>query len=237
MDIVNQEDLLLLLQKANFKRILFGVESLSKSNLESLSKKTTLRVNISDALDKIMSFGILPICSFILGLDYDLPEVFEQLEEEVEKMGVVVNFFNPLHIPSGTSMYKKALKENRITLPKLLFTGNLLNVIPRQMSQKDLVQGIYRLYKNLYEEKKFIKRLALFLQKSEQENKKSLKKHGLQAVAQRVLDDFSLEGRKRLQDLITKHQDSLSTITYCLTFYNQVQIALKDGAIIKRSRG
>jgi len=149
-------ELLGLMRDSGCQQVLIGLESPRRSSLEGLDLKSNWKAGQRDhyatAIAKIQSYGITVNGCFILGLDADTPEVFDDVLRFVRESGlyeVQVTFQTPF---PGTPLYARLLQEGRIVQPGAwdLCTLFDINFQPRNMTGAELQSGFLRLVKELY---------------------------------------------------------------------------------------
>src|SRR5204862_3306017 len=106
------------------------------------------------AIAKIQSYGITVNGCFILGLDGDTPEVFDDVFRFVKESGlyeVQITFLTPF---PGTPLYQRLKGEDRIICDRAweLCTLFDINITPKNMTVAELQSGFLGLAKRLYSE-------------------------------------------------------------------------------------
>src|SRR6185436_1938733 len=107
---------------------------------------------VKAAVAKIQSYGVTVNGCFILGLDADMPEVFDDVLGFVRDSGlyeVQVTFMTAF---PGTPLYARLKQERRIIRDKAweLCTLFDINIAPKLMSVGQLQAGFLKLVKELY---------------------------------------------------------------------------------------
>ena len=154
--VAEDDELLGLMRDSGCQQVLIGLESPRGSSLGGLELKADWkhrqRDRYLDAIAKIQSRGITVNGCFILGLDGDGPEVFDEVFEFVQASGlyeVQVTLLTPF---PGTPLYERLLAEGRLLQPEAweLCTLFDLNFQPRGMTEAQLRDGFLGLVKRLY---------------------------------------------------------------------------------------
>ena len=106
------------------------------------------------AIAKIQSYGITVNGCFILGLDGDTPDIFDEVLNFVHDSGLYEVQITLLTAFPGTPLHHRLKREDRIIQDKAwqLCTLFDINIIPKQMSVGELQAGFLRLAKLLYSE-------------------------------------------------------------------------------------
>lgn len=149
-------ELLGLMRDSGCQQVLIGLESPRRESLGGLELKRDWKArqqeHYLEAIARIQSYGITVNGCFILGLDADTPEVFDDVLEFVRVSGlyeVQVTFLTPF---PGTPLYSRLKAEGRILrdLAWELCTLFDINFQPRQMSVAQLQVGFLKLVQQLY---------------------------------------------------------------------------------------
>jgi radical SAM superfamily enzyme YgiQ (UPF0313 family) len=154
--VAKNSTLLGLMRDSGCQQVLIGLESPRSSSLRGMELKNDWKARQQElyrsAIARIQSYGITVNGCFILGLDGDTPEVFDEVLQFVRESGlyeVQVTFLTPF---PGTPLYQRLKAENRIVHDGAWDRCTLfdLNFRPKQMSMADLQDGFLRLVNVLY---------------------------------------------------------------------------------------
>ena len=149
-------ELLGLMRDSGCQQVLIGLESPRRTSLDGVELKNNWKARQQDyykaAIEKIQSFGVTVNGCFILGLDGDTPQVFEDVLQFVRDSGlyeVQVTFMTAF---PGTPLYHRLKREGRIIRDKAweLCTLFDINFTPKNMGEDELQRGFLRLVKQLY---------------------------------------------------------------------------------------
>lgn len=115
--ISNNDFLLEQVYKAGCSRLLIGFESLEAKNLFGLNQ-SKWKYKQSDSyrkiIEKVQKYGIGVVGSFVLGLDYDTPELFAVLYQFILETRIYATNITILTPFPGTDIHRKLVEENRI---------------------------------------------------------------------------------------------------------------------------
>jgi radical SAM superfamily enzyme YgiQ (UPF0313 family) len=148
--------LLGLMRDSGCQQVLVGLESPRRASLAGVELKRDWKLRQQEhyraAIAKIQSYGITVNGCFILGLDGDSPEVFDDVLAFVRESGlyeVQVTFMTAF---PGTPLYARLKAEGRILRDRAweLCTLFDINFTPRGMSAAELQAGFLKLVKVLY---------------------------------------------------------------------------------------
>jgi radical SAM superfamily enzyme YgiQ (UPF0313 family) len=158
VNIAQDDELLTLMRDSGCQQILIGLESPRRSSLDGLELNSNWKARQQDhykeAIAKIQSYGITVNGCFILGLDGDTPEIFDDVLDFVRTSGlyeVQVTFQTAF---PNTPLYHRMKAEGRIVLDHAweLCTLFDINFEPRGMTRDQLQSGFLKLVKTLYSE-------------------------------------------------------------------------------------
>jgi radical SAM superfamily enzyme YgiQ (UPF0313 family) len=170
LGVAEDEELLGLMRDSGCQQVLVGLESPRPASLNGVELKTNWKSKQLDryiaAIARIQSHGITVNGCFILGLDGDTLEVFDDVLEFVRASGlyeVQVTFLTPF---PGTPLYHRLRTEDRLIRPEAweLCTLFDINIFPKQMSVAQLQRGFLDLVRQLYAEDETRQRRQRFKQ-------------------------------------------------------------------------
>ncbi len=154
--IAEDDELLGLMRDSGCQQVLIGLESPRRRSLEGMDLNSNWKARQQDhyaaAIAKIQSYGITVNGCFILGLDADTLDIFDDVLGFVRESGlyeVQVTFQTAF---PGTPLYARLLRESRIIQPGAwdLCTLFDINFRPRNMTVEQLQSGFLKLVKELY---------------------------------------------------------------------------------------
>ncbi len=154
IDAAQDTELLTLCVEAGLVMVCVGLESPNVESLKSVKKYHNTEIDQAAQLQRLVHYGILPMCSMIVGLDFDGPDIFNR-HYDLAAGSPVPNFCpKPLFAIPDTPLYGKLEEENRLY-------G--FEVIPKQMSWQQLKDGLTWLRNVLYEPTAFGERMLRFI--------------------------------------------------------------------------
>jgi len=162
ISIAEDEELLDLMFESGCKQVLIGLETPNDSGINNIEQRRNWKKNkcpdYERAINKIQSHGVTVNGCFILGLDGDTEDVFDDIYEFIKRTGLFEAQITVLTPFPGTPLYKRLKKEGRIIEDKAWHKCTLfdINFIPKQMSVNRLQRGMIGLSQKIYN-RKFIK--------------------------------------------------------------------------------
>ena len=156
LNVAKDDELLGLMRDSGCQQILIGLESPRAASLNGVELNANWKLRQQDlykaAIAKIQSYGITVNGCFILGLDGDTPEVFDQVLCFVKESGLYEVQVTFLTAFPGTPLYRRLKQEDRIIRDRAweLCTLFDINIRPKNMSVSELQNGFLGLVKQLY---------------------------------------------------------------------------------------
>jgi radical SAM superfamily enzyme YgiQ (UPF0313 family) len=166
--VAEDEELLGLMRDSGCQQVLIGLETPRPGGLDGLELNSNWKLRQLDkyraAIARIQSYGISVNGCFILGLDGDTPEVFDEVHEFVKDSGLYEVQITYLTAFPGTPLHDRLEREGRILKPKAweLCTLFDINFRPGNMTVEQLQAGFLALAKNLYSTEETAARRAGF---------------------------------------------------------------------------
>lgn len=157
VSVAEEPELLNLMREAGCRQVLIGLESPTPRGLNRLELLRNWKFRklpgYAAAIREIQSHGITVNGCFILGLDGEGPEVFDDIFRFVEESGLFDVQITVLTPFPGTPLYARLLRENRIIEPGAWQKCTLFDVnhVPTHMTASELQQGMLNLAGRLYE--------------------------------------------------------------------------------------
>ena len=168
VSVAEDAELLQLMHSAGCKQVLIGFESPNAKALSGIEERTDWKMRQRDkylsAIECIQSHRIAVIGCFVLGLDGDTPEIFDEIAQFVEESGlfqVQITVMTPF---PGTPLYSRLKQEGRLFDDTAWEKCTLfdVNFEPNLMSVGDLEQGLITLGTHLYSEEQKHARASAF---------------------------------------------------------------------------
>jgi radical SAM superfamily enzyme YgiQ (UPF0313 family) len=139
---VKETEMMRLAAESGCKGLFFGLESVSKSQLQAMRKSPKEIEHVEEAIRKVKDFGIHFHASMIFGFDNDTTDVFPETLDFLNKNRVSSASLNVLTPYPGTKIYNKLRSEGRlITNNWRYYDHNTVVFKPKRMSPLDLYVG------------------------------------------------------------------------------------------------
>ena len=163
LDICDDDVLVDLMADVGFSHIFIGIETPNKESLAECGKYQNIDRDIINSVKKLHQKGLRVSGGFIIGFDNDSQDIFDAQINLIQKSGVVTAMVGLLNAPTGTRLYERLKKENRLIN---FFDGNnveaSINFIPK-MNYKLLMNGYTSLLRFIYAQPNYYERVKTFL--------------------------------------------------------------------------
>ena len=151
-------------RKAGCAFLFLGLESASPQSLKSVHKGTNTPALYQELIGNIREFGIVTMCSFILGLDYDELGCGKQTADLARELKTEMAGFNRLFPLPGTPDYDRMLAEGRLLagMERYWMAPNEAGVVyrPRKLTPVDLMSEVRDARELFYSHRWIAERIA-----------------------------------------------------------------------------
>jgi radical SAM superfamily enzyme YgiQ (UPF0313 family) len=152
-----------LMTRAGFAAVFIGIETPQETSLAECNKVQNKNRNLLESVKRVQKAGMEVQGGFIVGFDSDLPTIFKQQIDFIQKSGIVSAMIGMLNAPTKSKLYQKLHSQGRI-LDKWTGdnTDSSTNIIPK-MNITDLKSGYLEIIQGIYGGKAFYHRVRHFL--------------------------------------------------------------------------
>lgn len=167
INLADDPQLMKLMTRAGFAAVFIGIETPQETSLAECNKVQNKNRNLLESVKRVQKAGMEVMGGFIVGFDSDLPTIFRQQIDFIQKSGIVSAMIGILNAPTKSKLYQKLHSQGRI-----LDTWNgdntdsSTNIIP-VMNIADLKSGYRKIIRGIYEGKPFYNRVRHFLNEFE----------------------------------------------------------------------
>lgn len=162
-NIVHHKELIDKMAESGCKSLFIGFETINRDALKEVNKNQNKIEKYEELISYLHHKGIMVNASLVFGFDSDTKDVFKNTLEWLIKNRIETVTSHILTPYPGTKLYRKMLKENRITDFNLK-KYNTSNVVfkPKKMTTEELRNGYMWLYKELYKHRNILKRIPTY---------------------------------------------------------------------------
>lgn len=114
MNLADDDELLALMQKANFATVFVGIESPDEQTLKQTQKAQNTKRELSASLQKIYSYGMWVSCGYIVGFDGERGSVYEGVTQLIEASATPIAMVGLLYALPGTQLTRRLAREGRL---------------------------------------------------------------------------------------------------------------------------
>jgi len=173
VSVADDPELLDLLGHSGCRQVLIGFESPSGEALRDIEAHVWMarrHDGYRRAIDAIQDRGVTVNGCFILGLDHDTPDTFEEIERFVKSSGLMEVQVTVLTPFPGTALYRRLKAEGRLLRESYWDRCTLfdVNFMPARMSVEELEAGLEYLMGSLYTAPEVERRRRLYLETARQ---------------------------------------------------------------------
>jgi radical SAM superfamily enzyme YgiQ (UPF0313 family) len=123
MNLADDEKLMALMRKADFRFIFMGIETPDPELLAVTQKRVNSMKPILERVNKIYEYGMIVTAGFILGFDNEKPGIGDVMGDCIEETGISIAMVGLLVALPNTQLTRRLRKEGRLISPDLeLFT-------------------------------------------------------------------------------------------------------------------
>ena len=160
VNLAEDEQLLGMMRRANFRRVFLGIETPVEESLKEAQKGQNTRRNLLDSVHKIQSYGLEVMAGFIVGFDNDPEDIFERQISFIRESAIPLAMVGLLTALPDTQLWHRLKREGRLLRES---GGNnvareaTLNFIPR-MDTARLVEGYKSILRTIYSPAEYYRR-------------------------------------------------------------------------------
>ena len=168
MNMARDDELLALFREANFEWVFIGIESPDEESLKETLKLQNVGKDLIESIRHIYSYGIEVLGGFIIGFDNDTVDTFEKQFQFIMNSGIQSAMIGLLVALPKTPLHERLKAEGRVIADanSVDNTKMATNIIPKQMSYDEMVEGYHSLYRRLLDDRNIALRLKNKLQLS-----------------------------------------------------------------------
>jgi radical SAM superfamily enzyme YgiQ (UPF0313 family) len=161
LNIAQDDELLDLFRQANFGWVFIGIESPDEGSLKETLKFQNTRGDILGSIRHVYSYGIEVLAGFIIGFDNDTVRTFDLQYNFIQNSGIQAAMIGLLTAVPKTPLYERLEKDGRL-IKDASGTDNTklgTNLIPKQMTYEEMVDGYRELYYRLLDDRTIADRI------------------------------------------------------------------------------
>ncbi len=157
INLAEDDELLQLMKDVDFRYVFLGIETPENQTLALQRKRQNVNKSVTQAVRKIMSYGIVCNGGFIIGFDSDSPNIAENMIACIQDSGIGMAMLGLLYALPNTQFVRRLESEGRMfrhTSRSLAETDidqstsglNFVTKIPRARIMRDFVRILEYIY-------------------------------------------------------------------------------------------
>jgi radical SAM superfamily enzyme YgiQ (UPF0313 family) len=158
VNLAEDDDLLEMMRRANFRRVFLGIETPVEESLKQAQKGQNTRRDLLESVRKIQGYGMEVMAGFIVGFDNDPEDIFDRQINFIRESGIPLAMVGLLTALPDTQLWRRLKSEGRLLKES---SGNntegSLNFVPRMDSAR-LVEGYKRILQTIYSPAEYYQR-------------------------------------------------------------------------------
>jgi radical SAM superfamily enzyme YgiQ (UPF0313 family) len=163
IDLADDEELMKLMQTANFNSVFVGIETPEEASLLSCGKVQNTGKNLEQKVKILQRNGFQVQGGFIVGFDTDTNKTFDNMIKFIQKSGIVTAMVGLLSALPETKLYKRLQEAGRILkMPTGNNTDFTMNFLPK-MDKEKLIEGYKKVLDSIFSPKNYYDRIITFL--------------------------------------------------------------------------
>ncbi|KQT45626.1 hypothetical protein ASG52_15905 [Methylobacterium sp. Leaf456] len=164
IDIARDADMLDLCVRAGLDHFFVGIETVNAESLRETRKRQNLLLPPLEAVERIVSRGILIRNGIVIGFDHDGPDIFDILFAFLQASPLPIPTVHTLIASKGTPLRARMEREGRLIEGEQRFVeGFASNIIPKLMTHAALIEGARDLTLRLFAVSAFQQRMMNFI--------------------------------------------------------------------------
>jgi radical SAM superfamily enzyme YgiQ (UPF0313 family) len=157
--LARDDEFLQLAREAGVVKWYLGIESISQANIDQAGKGTNKVDNYAKAIQKIKDHNMQVTGFFIFGLDHDTLDIFDNTLQAIFDWGLDEASFSIITPYPGTRLFERLEREGRIISNDWSrYEEGKINIKPKFMTEKELLDGTRRISFEFFSLKNCIKR-------------------------------------------------------------------------------
>ena len=166
INMTDDNELLQMMKDVDFRYVFVGIETPDDEILKSTNKRQNVNKSITEAVDKIYSYGMIVNGGFILGFDNETDQTAEKMIQCIQDSGICVAMVGRMYALPNTQLTRRLQREGRLFESSSTLEGNAhldqmtsgLNFITSR-PRLDVLKDYIKIIKNIYDPESFYARI------------------------------------------------------------------------------
>jgi radical SAM superfamily enzyme YgiQ (UPF0313 family) len=159
VNLADDEELLSLMQRANFRKVFLGIETPVEESLKETQKSQNTRRSLIESVRRIQAHGMEVMAGFIVGFDSDPVDIFQRQIDFIRQSAIPMAMVGLLSALPETQLWRRLQQEGR-----LLHEGQGTNTeaslnFVTKMDRQTLIDGYKRILRTIYSPEEYYARV------------------------------------------------------------------------------
>jgi radical SAM superfamily enzyme YgiQ (UPF0313 family) len=159
VNLADDDELLGLMQRANFRKVFLGIETPVEESLKETQKNQNTRRSLIESVRKIQSHGMEVMAGFIVGFDNDPVDIFQRQIDFIRQSAIPMAMVGLLSALPETQLWRRLQQEGRLLGAGAgTNTEASLNFITK-MDRQTLIDGYKTILRTIYSPEEYYARV------------------------------------------------------------------------------
>jgi radical SAM superfamily enzyme YgiQ (UPF0313 family) len=114
LNLADDDELLQLMSDVDFRYVFLGIETPEDETLALTQKNHNVNKSVKEAVQKILSYGIVINGGYIIGFDSESPEIADHMIDSIQESGVAMAMLGLLYALPTTQLTRRLESEGRL---------------------------------------------------------------------------------------------------------------------------
>src|SRR5215213_3396058 len=163
VNLADDDELLALMKRANFRRVFLGIETPVEESLKETQKSQNTRRSLIESVRKIQGYGMEVMAGFIVGFDHDPADIFQRQIDFIRESAIPMAMVGLLSALPDTQLWRRLEREGRLLSEGAgTNTEASLNFVPK-MDRQTLIDGYKTIMRTIYSPEEYYERVRASL--------------------------------------------------------------------------
>ena len=159
VNLADDDELLALMKRANFRRVFLGIETPVEESLKETQKSQNTRRSLIESVRRIQSYGMEVMAGFIVGFDHDPADIFQRQIDFIRESAIPMAMVGILSALPDTQLWRRLEREGRLLSEGAgTNTEASLNFVPK-MDRQILIDGYKKIMRTIYNPAEYYERV------------------------------------------------------------------------------
>lgn len=159
VNLADDDELLKLMQRANFRKVFLGIETPVEESLKETQKSQNTRRSLIDSVRKIQAHGMEVMAGFIVGFDNDPADIFQRQIDFIRQSAIPMAMVGLLSALPETQLWRRLQREGRLLHEGAgTNTEASLNFVTK-MDRQTLIDGYKTILRTIYSPEEYYARV------------------------------------------------------------------------------